>query len=132
MPGAQIPYPFGKSLPHTLAFRTMGPNEVRSYPTERPVGELVFSFGGVIELTVGNRQYLTPPHYGLWLPPQTERGARARSEACYCVLDIASARCSRGCLPRCVRWRQGPSSRRFWLTWWRVRWTIRVTMMTNG
>ncbi len=89
-------YPFGKSLPHSLVFRTMRLNEVTSYPTERhDWGEFVFSFSGVIELTVGNRQYLTPPHYGLWLPPQTEHGASTRSEACYCVLDIASARCSR-------------------------------------
>jgi len=70
--------------------------EVTSYPTEsHNWGEFVFSFSGVIELTVGSRQYLTPPHYGLWLPPQTEHGASTRTEACYCVLDIASDRCGR-------------------------------------
>ncbi|MFD2447476.1 hypothetical protein ACFSQE_02735 [Vogesella fluminis] len=76
-------------------------NEVTTYPTERhDWGEFVFSFSGVIELTVGSRQYLTPPHYGLWLPPQTEHGASTRSEACYCVLDIASDLCDR--LPMAV------------------------------
>lgn len=96
MPGAQISYSLGKSLPHSLVFRTMRLNEVTSYPTERhDWGEFVFSFSGVIELTVGNRQYLTPPHYGLWLPPQAEHGASTRSEAHYCVLDIAPGRCGR-------------------------------------
>lgn len=96
MPGAQISYPSGSVLPHSLVFRTMRLNEVTTYPTERhDWGEFVFSFNGVIELTVGNRQYLTPPHYGLWLPPKTEHGASTRSAACYCVLDIASAYCGR-------------------------------------
>ncbi|WP_220274651.1 AraC family transcriptional regulator [Trinickia dinghuensis] len=96
MPGAQISRSLGQSLPHSLVFRTMRLNEVTTYPAERHYwGEFVFSFSGVIELTVGSRQYLTPPHYGLWLPPRTEHEASTRSEACYCVLDIASDRCGR-------------------------------------
>lgn len=96
MPGAEISYPLGKSLPHSLVFRTMRLKEVTSYPNEsHDWGEFVFSFSGVIELTVGARTYLTPPHYGLWLPPQTEHGASTRSEACYCVLDIAANLCDR-------------------------------------
>lgn len=70
--------------------------ELTSYPNEsHDWGEFVFSFSGVIELDVGGRTYLTPPHYGLWLPPRTAHGATARSETRYCVLDVAAHLCQR-------------------------------------
>lgn len=96
MPRVQISYPFGNRLPHDLVFRTMRLNDVTSYPTEgHNWGEFVYSFSGVIELVVGERQYLTPPHYGLWLPPRVVHGAATRSQACYCILDIVPRRCER-------------------------------------
>ncbi|OAS04567.1 AraC family transcriptional regulator [Pseudomonas putida] len=83
-------------LPHSILLRTMRLTEVTSYPTERhDWGEFVYSFSGVIELTVDNREYLTPPHYGLWLPPRAEHDASTRPHVCYCVLDIAPERCAR-------------------------------------
>jgi AraC-like DNA-binding protein len=72
--------------------------EETSYPSEKHVwGEFVYSFSGLIELAVGERRYLTPPHYGLWLPPGTEHEAFTRSNTTYCVLDIAADQC--GTLP---------------------------------
>ena len=34
-------------------------------------GDFNFSLNGVLEIQVGDRTFLAPPNYGLWLPPQT-------------------------------------------------------------
>jgi AraC-like DNA-binding protein len=79
-----------------MLFRTMRLDDATTYPSERHNwGEFVYSFSGVVEIVVGRRQFLTPPHYGLWLPPRAEHGASTRSDACYCVLDIVSELCGR-------------------------------------
>jgi AraC-like DNA-binding protein len=98
MTEGEMSYPFGDALPHAMVMRTMRLDDVTSYPSARHNwGEFVYSFSGLIELTVGGRHYLTPPHYGLWLPPQAEHGACTRPQTSYCILDIASDRC--GMLP---------------------------------
>ena len=95
MPHAGLGAP---SLPHEIVFRQVRLKEITSYPDEsHDWGEFVFSFSGVIELRVGVRTYLTPPHYGLWLPPRTAHEASTRSEACYCVVDVGTQLC--GSLP---------------------------------
>lgn len=32
-------------------------------------GEFVYSFSGVIEITINDKRYLVLPHYGIWVPP---------------------------------------------------------------
>ncbi|MBJ9986907.1 AraC family transcriptional regulator [Acinetobacter sp. S40] len=34
-------------------------------------GDFNFSLNGILEIQVGERTFLAPPNYGLWLPPQT-------------------------------------------------------------
>ena len=35
-------------------------------------GDFNLSLNGTLELTIADQTYLSPPNYGLWLPPQTE------------------------------------------------------------
>ena len=99
MAGKPIPLSFGEELPSPVLFGIARLDGPTSYPTQsHNWGEFVYSFSGVIELAIGNRQYLAPPHYGIWLPPQAEHFASTRSEALYCLVRIAPDRCER--MPR--------------------------------
>lgn len=52
------------------------------YPRHRHAwGEFVYSFSGVMELTVSDRQLLAPPQYGVWLPRDVEHVAVNRLAA---------------------------------------------------
>lgn len=82
-------------LAHATVIRSVRVDEVTSYPADRHAwGEFVFSFSGLIELTVADRHYLTPPNFGIWLPPLVEHVALTRTNTSYCIVDIVPDRCS--------------------------------------
>ena len=43
-------------------------------------GDFNLSLNGTLELNVADQIYLSPPNYGLWIPPQTEHCCTAVNE----------------------------------------------------
>lgn len=84
-----------------MVLRSLRLSAETSYPVEgHGWGEFVYSFRGMVELSVGQGHFLTPPHYGLWLPPGAVHGASTRPNTSYCILDITEELC--GPLPDTV------------------------------
>jgi AraC-like DNA-binding protein len=85
----QLP-PFSEQLPAPIFFRTASMPADAAYPVHRHAwGEFVYSFSGVMEVKVGDRQYLAPSQYGLWLPPNVQHQGLNRYEACHCSLYVS-------------------------------------------
>ncbi len=79
---------------HATVIRSVRVDDATSYPADRHVwGEFVYSFSGLVELAVGDRHYLTPPNFGIWLPPLVEHVALTRTDTAYCIVDVAAGRC---------------------------------------
>jgi AraC-like DNA-binding protein len=84
----EIPALFTDQPPQPLHLRgaTIDPHSV--YPLLRHTyGELIYSFSGVIEITVGTRHYLAPPHHGVWIPPAVHIGG-SRDEVRFSALCL--------------------------------------------
>lgn len=87
--------PFHDALPAPVVFRTGYMPADAAYPRHRHIwGEFVYSYSGVVQVDVGQRRYLTPSHYGLWLPPGVEHQGLNRQAACHCSLYIAAHQAS--------------------------------------
>ncbi len=88
-------------LPAAMLFRSAHAPAAGLYPEHRHAwGEFVYAFSGVMEVKVAGRQFLTPPHYGIWLPPQVEHVGLNRREGLHCSLYVGAAHC--GALPQVV------------------------------
>lgn len=59
-----------------------------------PWGELNFALHGVINLHAENTDYISPPQYAIWLPPNTAHSAHSQANTLYITLVIAQAYCS--------------------------------------
>ena len=59
-----------------------------------PWGELNFALHGVINLHAENTNYISPPHYAIWLPPNTAHSAYSQANTCYITLVIAPEYCA--------------------------------------
>lgn len=90
----QLQVPFTSKLPHPVYFRTASLPSAASYPRhQHPWGEFVYAFSGVMELKLSGSHYLSPPQYGIWLPPDVEHRGMNRSEASHCSLYISRELC---------------------------------------
>jgi len=88
-------------LPAAILFRSAHAPADGLYPEHRHAwGEFVYAFSGVMEMRVGGRQFLTPPHYGIWLPPQVEHVGLNRREGQHCSLYVSATHC--GAMPQVV------------------------------
>lgn len=56
-------------------------------------GEFVYSFSGVLEITVNDRRYLVLPHYGIWVPSHVMHQCYSDKQAEHCSIYIESALC---------------------------------------
>lgn len=82
--------PFTNQIPSAIYFRTALMPAGTAYPAHRhPWGEFVYSFSGVMEITLANEHFIALPQYGIWLPPNVEHNALNQREACHCSLYIA-------------------------------------------
>ncbi|TEU26898.1 AraC family transcriptional regulator [Alkanindiges illinoisensis] len=59
-----------------------------------PWGELNFALYGVINLHAENTNYISPPQYAIWLPPNTAHSAHSQANTCYITLVIAQEYCA--------------------------------------
>ena len=87
--------PFRDALPHPLYFRSAQMPENASYPRHsHPWGEFVYSYSGMMEVSLADAHYLAPPQYAVWLPPHVEHRGLNRHAAVHCSLYIEPARCA--------------------------------------
>lgn len=59
-----------------------------------PWGELNFALHGVINLHAENTNYISPPQYAIWLPPNTAHSAYSQANTRYITLVIAPEYCA--------------------------------------
>lgn len=91
--------PFRDALPHPLYFRAAQMPDNATYPRHsHPWGEFVYSYSGMMEVSLGDRHYLAPPQYAVWLPPDIEHRGLNRHAAVHCSLYVDPSRC--GGLPQ--------------------------------
>lgn len=64
------------------------------YPVHRHAwGEFVYAFNGVMEVNINQVNYLTPPPYGLWLPPNLHHSGLNRTSVSHATLYIHASLC---------------------------------------
>ncbi|NNP72242.1 AraC family transcriptional regulator [Acinetobacter defluvii] len=64
------------------------------YPVHRHAwGEFVYAFNGVMEVNINHVNYLTPPPYGLWLPPNLHHSGLNRTSVSHATLYIHASLC---------------------------------------
>lgn len=86
--------PFTDTMPVPVFFRTEHMPAHGRYPELcHPWGEFVYSFSGIAEVTVGAQHFLTPPHLGLWIAPETEHTGFNHHEAVHCSVYIRRDLC---------------------------------------
>lgn len=59
----------------------------------RPWGKLNYALSGVCEYMIDGTRYLSPPQYGIWIPPGAEHEARNRQAMHYVSVYVASDLC---------------------------------------
>ncbi|NGM48438.1 AraC family transcriptional regulator [Caulobacter sp. 602-2] len=88
--------------PLPVSFRTERFHSGTAFPRKRqPWAELNYALSGVCEIEVAGTRYLSPPAYGIWIPPQVEHEAWNREEMTYVTVYVDAALC--GSLPASVR-----------------------------
>jgi len=87
--------PFRDHLPTPLYFRAARMQAHTTYPKHsHSWGEFVYSFSGVMEISLKDHHFLAPPQYGVWLPPEVEHRGLNRNEAYHCSLYVSQDLCS--------------------------------------
>ena len=90
--------PFTESLPVPLYLRTtLMPNDAIFPSHIHSWGEFVCSHNGVVQVMVEQEQYLVPPQYGIWIPPNVQHVGLNRREVLQSSLYVANELC--GMLP---------------------------------
>lgn len=56
-------------------------------------GEFVYSFNGVLEVNIANNDYITPPPYGIWLPPNLKHSGLNRTQVSHGTLYVHESLC---------------------------------------
>ena len=57
-------------------------------------GELNYALLGVAELDIEGIRYLSPPHYAIWIPPDTRHEARCPNDVRYVTVYVARELCA--------------------------------------
>lgn len=56
-------------------------------------GEFIYAFNGVMEVNIHQMNYITPPPYGVWLPPNTQHSGLNRTSVSHATLYIHESLC---------------------------------------
>ncbi|AEQ50192.1 AraC family transcriptional regulator [Pelagibacterium halotolerans] len=87
--------PFTDHLPRPVFFRVEHMPANATYPPmKHPWGEFVYSLSGITEVSIGPLNFLTPPHLGLWIPPETAHIGFNYRETVHCSVYIARELCA--------------------------------------
>jgi AraC-like DNA-binding protein len=88
--------------PKPVSFRTEAFCGGTVFPRKRqPWGELNYALSGVCEIEVAGKRYLSPPSYGIWIPPDVEHEAWNKGDMFYVTTYVDRTLCGR--LPKAVR-----------------------------
>ncbi len=64
------------------------------YPEHEHVwGEFIYAFNGVMEVNINQINYITPPPYGVWLPPNVQHSGLNRTPVSHATLYIHESLC---------------------------------------
>lgn len=81
--------------PDSVSLRTAAYAAGTRFPRKgQPWGELNYALSGVCEFVIAGRRYLSPPAYGLWIPPGVEHEAWNRHPIVYATFYVAAASCA--------------------------------------
>jgi AraC-like DNA-binding protein len=81
--------------PDPLSFRTEYYLAGTVFPPRRPVwGELNYALSGVIEFNIQGVRYLSPPHYAIWIPPDTLHEAWSQHDVEYVSVYVRRDHCA--------------------------------------
>nr|WP_312120413.1 helix-turn-helix transcriptional regulator [Brevundimonas diminuta] len=85
--------------PAPVSFRTEAYGAGTVFPKIRqPWGELNYALSGVLEIIVEGKRILSPPTYGVWIPPMVEHEARNANPMIYVTVYMDAQLC--GDLPK--------------------------------
>lgn len=80
--------------PDPISVRTATYPAGTTFPRQgRPWGELNYALSGVCEFVIAGRAYLSPPSYGIWIPPGVEHQAWNRQAIHYATVYVAPDLC---------------------------------------
>ena len=81
--------------PRPVSFRTENYRAGTVFPRKsQPWGELNYALIGVAEFDIQGVRYLSPPHYAIWLPPDTMHGAHNQHDLRYVTIYVERALCA--------------------------------------
>ncbi|MBB3423924.1 AraC-like DNA-binding protein [Rhizobium sp. BK312] len=81
--------------PNPVSFRTENYRAGTVFPKKsQPWGELNYAITGICEFDIEGMRYLSPPHYAIWLPPQTMHGAVIQHDLRYATVYVERALCA--------------------------------------
>lgn len=90
-----LAHPAYHALPAPFIFRATFLPVESEYPVhEHNWGEFVYSYSGVMEIKLAEHHYLSPPQYGIWLPPGISHVGLNRYETAICSLYITREKCA--------------------------------------
>jgi len=85
--------------PQPVSFRTEYFEAGTVFPSRsQPWGEFNYAVTGVAEFNIAGRPYLSPPHYAIWLPPDTLHDASTPRDSLYVSVYVKRQLCAK--LPR--------------------------------
>ncbi len=88
--------------PKPVSFRTESYRSGTRFPLKvQPWGELLYALSGVCEIEVDGKRFLSPPSYGIWIPPGIPHEAWSREDMVYVTTYVAPDLCRS--LPKTVR-----------------------------
>ncbi len=56
-------------------------------------GEFIYAFNGMMEVKIGQIDYITPPLYGIWLPPNVQHSGLNRTDISHATFYIHESLC---------------------------------------
>lgn len=81
--------------PNPVSFRTEDYKAGTVFPPKsQPWGELNYALQGVVEFNIENVRYLSPPHYAIWLPPDTLHDAWNQHDVRYATIYVERSLCA--------------------------------------
>ena len=63
-------------------------------PHDHAWGEFVYAFNGVMEVNIEHIDYITPPPYGIWLPPHLKHSGLNRTDVSHGTLYVHESLCT--------------------------------------
>lgn len=90
-----LPIPAFATLPYPVYFRTEHiPADSRYAPHRHAWGQLNYVAHGVMELEVAGQHFLSPPDYGVWIPPEAPHDSYNRYPVLYRSVYFDLALCA--------------------------------------